>query len=171
MKKKVYMAGPLFSAAEACQRLREYGLIKEAVKSNNTGHEVFSPIMAPQNDKKNLPTAEEIFLGDEDELLDSEVVFADLDGEDAGVMMELGMVLYNANVKIYPYLTDIRVATAGEYNKHHVPFGYNQFVIGALEHYGHKIYSSFESALEDYKKDFADQEEDDFVLEVVDCIH
>lgn len=149
------MAGPLFSEAEVNQRILEHNLIEEFVRKKGIDHEVFSPINAPQNDKSKLPTAEDIFLGDEKELMESKVIFADLSGEDAGVMMELGMVLHDEDVKIYPYLTDIRLGNAGEYDKQYVPFGYNQFVIGALEHYGHKVYYSFKEALEAYEEDFA----------------
>lgn len=149
---KIYMAGPLFTEAEVNQRLLEYKMMKELIGSINLDGLVFSPIMAPQNDKSKLPTAKDIFVGDESELMNSNVVFADLSGEDAGVMMELGMVLYK-DIKIYPYLTDIRMATAGEYDKEHIPWGYNQFVIGALEEYNHKIYYSFKEALEAYKAD------------------
>lgn len=155
MKNKIYMAGPLFSEAEVNQRLLEAELLEEVIVNNEIKHEVFSPINAPINDKSKLPTAEDVFLGDEKELLESGVVFADLANEDAGVMMELGMVLYDKDVKVYPYLSDIRLGTNGEYDGNRVPFGYNQFVIGGLEHYGHKVYPSFKDALKAYEVDFA----------------
>ena len=126
------MAGPLFSEAEVNQRLLEYKLITRSIRRKHIDHEVFSPIKAPQNDKSKLPTAKDIFLGDEKELMESKVIFTDLSGEDARVMMELEMVIHDENVKIYPYLTDIRLGNAGEYDKQYVPFGYNQFVIGTL---------------------------------------
>lgn len=154
MKNKIYMAGPLFSEAEVNQRLLEAELLENVILENEIKHEVFSPINAPQNDKSKLPTADDIFLGDETELMQSAVVFADLDGEDAGVMMELGMVFTDKDVKIYPYLSDIRVGTAGKYDGRYVPFGYNQFVIGGLEHYGHTVYPSFKDALDAYERDF-----------------
>lgn len=158
MKNKVYMAGPLFSEAEVNQRLLECKLIEGVIKDNGFDHEVFSPINAPSNDKSKLPTAKEVFLADEIELMQSKVIFADLSNEDAGVMMELGMVIHDENVKIYPYLSDIRIGTNGEYDGIYVPYGYNQFVIGGLEHYGHKVYSSFQEALNAYKKDFSNAE-------------
>lgn len=150
--KKIYMAGPLFSEAEVNQRLRECALLQKSIKDRDLHYKVFSPINAPQNDKSKLPTAKDIFLGDEKELMESAVIFADLSGEDAGVMMELGMVIHK-DIKIYAYLTDIRMATAGNYEKEHIPWGYNQFVIGALEQYNHKIYYSFNEALEAYEVD------------------
>lgn len=165
MKNKIYMAGPLFSEAYVNQRVLEAKMIQKVIDENKTGHEVFSPINAPINDKSKLPSAEDIFLGDTVQLLESEVIFADLTYEDAGVMMELGMVILDEDVKIYPYLSDIRLGTAGRYDGNRVPFGYNQFVIGGLEYEGkilenlekrgHKVYSSFQEALDAYKKDFS----------------
>lgn len=148
------MAGPLFTEAEVSQRLKEYELLEKVNKKIGSEIEVFTPILAPQNDKSKLPTAKDIFEGDEDELMESTVVFADLTHEDAGVMMELGMVLYK-DIKIYPYLTDIRLSTAGEYDGLYVPFGYNQFVIGGLEKYFGTVYQSFQDALDAYEKDFS----------------
>lgn len=145
--KRIYMAGRLFSEAEVNQRLLEYNLISDFIKDNELNCDIFTPIKAPQNDKSKLPTAEDIFAGDESELVSANVIFADLSGKDLGVAMELGMVLYH-DVDIYPYLSDIRLETAGNYDKQYVPYGYNQFVIGGLEKYGHKIYYSFREAFE-----------------------
>lgn len=151
---KIYMAAPLFSEPEVNQRILEYNSIMRVIKENRFKHEVFAPINAPHNDKSKLQSSENIFVVDEEYLMPADVVFADITGEDAGVMMELGMVI-RSGVKIYPYLTDIRLQTAGEYDKHYVPFGYNQFVIGGLERYGHKIHYSFKEALDSYVKDFS----------------
>lgn len=82
--------------------------------------------------------------------MEFDVIFVDLTDEDIGVAMELGMVLYR-DVQIYPYISDIRIATAGEYDGINVPFGYSQFVIGGLEKY-FEVYLSFEEALEAYIK-------------------
>lgn len=150
--KTIYMAGRLFSEAEINQRLKEYEILNEFIKENKLNYEVFTPILAPQNDKTKLPTAEDIFEGDETELMTADVVFVDLSGKDLGVAMELGMVLYE-DVKIYAYLSDIRLETAGKYDKEYVPYGYNQFVIGGLSKYNHKIYYNFNEAFEAYKKD------------------
>ena len=182
---KIYMAGPLFNEAEVAQRIKEYELLKEVNEEINVGLEIFTPILAPQNDKSKLPTSQDIFKGDEDELMESAVIFADLSNEDAGVMMELGMVLRRdreiqetydnivsqlkalnveqdiidkvevpvKGAKIYPYLSDIRIVTAGRYEGKYVPFGSNQFVIGGLEEYGFKVFYSYLHALEAYKAD------------------
>lgn len=181
---KVYMAGKLFNDADVAQRLKEYKELQNVYSELGIQANIFTPILAPQNDKAKLPTSRDIFLGDEEELMKANVIFADLADEDAGVMMELGMVLRRdkeikeshdeltrqlrelavsediiskleaptKNVMIYPYLSDIRMATAGKYIGKYVPFGFNQFVVGGLEEYDFKVYTSFDEALSAYKK-------------------
>lgn len=146
------MAGKLFSQADQAQRQKEYDLLVEINQELGVDYEVYSPIHAPINDKSKLPSALDVFNGDEKELMESSVVFADLADEDPGVMMELGMVLLE-DIRVYAYLSDIRIGTSGEYNGIYVPFGYNQFVIGGLEKYFGKVYLSFGEALEAYKED------------------
>lgn len=148
IKRKAYMAGKLFSQADQAQRQREYDLLKSVHEKYGIDREIFSPIHAPINDKSKLPSSLDIFNEDERQLMESDVIFADLTDGDVGVAMELGMVLYR-DVQIYPYISDIRIATAGEYDGINVPFGYNQFVIGGLEKY-FEVYLSFEEALEAY---------------------
>lgn len=150
--RKAYMAGKLFSEADQRQRQLEYELLKKAHEELNIDREIFSPIHAPINDKSKLPTALDIFNGDESELMESDIIFADLSDGDVGVAMELGMVLYR-NTMIYAYLPDIRIANAGEYKGVNVPYGYNQFVIGGIEKYFDKIYSNFNEALQAYIED------------------
>ncbi|NLZ83700.1 MAG: nucleoside 2-deoxyribosyltransferase [Clostridiales bacterium] len=145
--KKVYMAGKLFSEADINQRLLEFDRLEAAGKNWGLDLDIFTPIKAPQNDKSLLPTSEDIFVGDEEELMVAGVVFADLADQDPGVMMELGMVIHK-DTKIYPYLSDIRIGTSGKYEGNRIPFGYNQFVIGGLEIYGNKVYPSFNDALD-----------------------
>lgn len=142
------MAGKLFSDADQAQRQKEYDLLKDSNEKYGIEREIFSPIHAPANDKSKLPPAVDVFNGDESPLMESDVIFADLTDEDVGVAMELGMVLYR-DVQIYPYISDIRIETAGEYDGINVPFGFNQFVNGGLDKY-FKVYLSFEEALEAY---------------------
>lgn len=152
--KKIYMAGKLFSEADQIQRQREFDKLDKVIKEINVDDDIFTPIHAPVNDKSKLPTARDIFSFDEEKLMEADVIFADLADEDAGVMMELGMVVHK-DVKVYAYLPDIRIPTAGNYDGIYVPFGYNQFVIGGLEKYFDKVYLSFDEALEAYKADRA----------------
>lgn len=147
------MAGPLFNEGEVSQRLHEAEVLRKLIADYELDFKVFTPIEAPQNDKSQLPTHLDIFNGDEKEINESSVMFADLSHEDAGVMMELGMVLYRNDYKVYPYLSDIRIGTAGEYDGIYVPYGYNQFVIGGLEKYFGKIHTSFKEAARQFIKD------------------
>lgn len=117
------------------------------------GLEIFNPITNPFNDKSTLPKATDIFEGDYRVIRDLTKHFiVNLDNPlDSGVMMELGQVLQmienGEDIEVYPVLSDIRIGTAGEYSDVNIPWGYNQYVIGALEYYGIHIYGSFDAAL------------------------
>ena len=150
----IYIAGSLFSEAEVTQRIKEGEMLATALQEQGLeDFKIFNPITNPFNDKSTLPTATDIFLGDYSVIRDDmSHFFVNLDNPlDAGVMLELGQVLQmieqGKDIKVYPILSDIRVGTAGEYNGINVPWGYNQYVIGALEHYGIHVYKSFDSAL------------------------
>lgn len=82
-----YLAGSLFSEAEVNQRLLEGKILKKRTPDIDW----YNPIEAPCNDKSKLPTAEDIFLGDTNEIIKSEYIIADLSNNDPGVMMELGV--------------------------------------------------------------------------------
>ena len=87
--KKGYIAGALFKEADVKQRIYEGEKIKKAVGDKI---DFFNPITDnPSNDKSTLPTAESIFKNDTQKIIDSNYIFAELDGEDAGVMAELGI--------------------------------------------------------------------------------
>lgn len=140
---KVYMAGPMFTEAEVNERLSEAKKLRTKLLTKGLNHvKLYVPLEADINDKASLPTALDIFQKDRDELLSSDYVLACLDGEDAGVMAELGMV--HKDIPVFAYMTDIRTSTAGNYEGKYVPWGYNQFVIGMLEEQGTNIH---------YKKD------------------
>lgn len=179
---KGYLAGSLFNKAEVNERLREGKLLKENFKDEVW----YNPIEAPINDKSKLPTANDIFLGDYNEVLASDVIIADLTNNDPGVAMELGIAvglndaykiikkaledtslnkeeidkvlskIESSGVKnreVFAHNSDIRVNTSGEYEKNYVPYGQNQFVVGAVEYLGNKIYSSIEDIIEERNKD------------------
>lgn len=152
MTKKAYMAGKLFSEADQKQRILEFKKLERLQGEMGVEREIFSPMMAPINDKSTLPTALDIFNSDEKELMESDVIFADLADGDIGVAMELGMILHR-DVRLYAYLSDIRIANAGQYEGLNIPYGYNQFVIGGIKNYFGKVYGSYEEALEAYSKD------------------
>ena len=161
-KKKLYLAGSLFSEAEISQRIKEGNLLESL-----TNYEIYNPITAPCNDKEKLPTSKDIFWGDTSEVLKSDVVVADMSNQnDLGVAMELGITfmcnhihkLANEgltleeildeckNKKVYAHLSDIRKATSHKYQGNHIPWGYNQFVIGGVEEVG-DIYNNFQEIL------------------------
>lgn len=145
---KVYMAGGLFTMADGRERMREAALLELAVKGTGKNVNMFSPIYSPVNDKDTLPTAESIFLADYKELMSSTVVFADISTEDVGVMYELGLVHDHKDIEVIAYDTDIRTATAGNYDGIRVPVAKNQFCVGGLLQNGVVIHDSFESALD-----------------------
>lgn len=148
-KLKIYIAGSLFNEAEIAQRKLE-----GAELESNSNYTVFNPITAPYNENKSeLPTAEEIYHGDTVELLSSDVVLVDLTNTlDAGVSAELGMVFaYNEIasrniesfqpggstprlIEIVAVLSDIRLSTAAKYN---IPsYSINHFVLGGVHRWG-----------------------------------
>ena len=53
--------------------------------------------------------------------------------------------------KIVAHNSDIRIATAGEYNDIHIPYGYNQYVIGGLESFDILIEKNSSDAIEKLK--------------------
>jgi nucleoside 2-deoxyribosyltransferase len=175
MKKKIYVGGELFSEADVTQRL------KEGNKLIELGYPIYNPIANDDiNDKSGNPTSEEIFLQDMSEVLSSDIITAPIDNEDPGLMMELGMALSGnlfmraldkmkeelspealaivdehnpfKDIEVHAVVSDIRTATAGEYNDYLIPKGYNQFVIGGLKVLGnggfHRSFKDLEKELE-----------------------
>ncbi|MBS4894017.1 MAG: nucleoside 2-deoxyribosyltransferase [Veillonella parvula] len=161
-KKKLYLAGSLFSEAEISQRIKEGNLLESL-----TNYDIYNPITAPCNDKEKLPTSKDIFWGDTNEVLKSEVVVADISNQnDLGVAMELGIAFMCnyihelasegltlkeildvcKNKKVYAHLSDIRKSTSHRYQGNHIPWGYNQFVVGGVEEVG-DIYNNFQEVL------------------------
>lgn len=162
---KIYIAGSLFSQAEQKERKFEGELIRKVLSDlfkeeygqhitpdDLNGSVVFNPIDSPFNDKSKNPSAEEIFLGDAEEIRKSTHIFFNLDNPtDAGVFVEFGQVveLIEAGrpIYVYPIITDMRMPTAGNYEKQHIPWGINQYVIGACDNLGLTVYTSFQQAL------------------------
>lgn len=167
---KVYIGGELFTEADIAQRLKEGGSLKQM------GFKVYNPIANDDiNDKTELPTCADVFIQDTNEILNSDIITAPIDNEDSGLMFELGMVvglqmfkdaveltkgslpkeyasILEKERKIYVVASDIRKDTAGNYDGIHVPKGYNQFVIGALEVAGAKFFNSFKELEEELAK-------------------
>ncbi|MDR7871472.1 MAG: nucleoside 2-deoxyribosyltransferase [Tissierellaceae bacterium] len=179
MVKKGYIAGKLFKQGDIKQRLYEGQLVKQELPNID----FYNPIENDEiNDKKNLPTAKDIFYGDTDRVLESNVILAELDDEDSGTIYEIGIChgieilrerlinlkddnpessideilkLLEKEVpkkKIYAHLSDIRLTDAHNYRGKYIPHGLNQFVVGAIEEIGN-IYSTVEDAIESIKEE------------------
>lgn len=171
MKKHIYNAGPLFTKGEIRERLTEDDKLK-----NLANYTYFNPITAPCNNKSSLPTSLDIFTGDTDEVRKADIILANLDHEDAGVMAEMGIswgLSYAAEVaatlhksgyidktaldmfnslgvkkkELIAMAYDLREGTAGEYDGIKVPFGRNQYVIGLIEDMNGKIVTDFDDAI------------------------
>lgn len=148
---KIYIAGPLFTPAEVAQKKYEEKYIREQMELhglNPDDYEIYNPINAPVNNKSLLPSAEDIYFLDEFHLLDSDIVFVDLNGEDPGTVMELGMIIKNQDVDLYAHVGDIRIASAGSYSHVRIPWGMNQFVVGGIASRGDIVYPTFEESVE-----------------------
>ena len=159
---KIYLAGGLFNEAQIAQRVKEGNLLESL-----TDCTVFNPILAPCNNKDNLPTASNIFWTDTKEVLDADVIVADISENDLGVAAELGIVfacnfLHSLveegksleeilNIMrfkdVFCHLSDIRKSTSNMYEGHHIPWGINQYLVGMIESNG-VIYDNFEEVLD-----------------------
>jgi Nucleoside 2-deoxyribosyltransferase len=164
---RIYIAGSLFNEAEINQRKSEERLLRSLGFEN-----IFNPINAPCNKKDDLPTAEDIFLGDTLQILRSDKVIADISNQiDAGVFCELGIIwmcnyihhLVNTGLslkeilktiprkEVIAHLSDIRKATAHNYQGNHIPVAFNQFMIGMVEDMG-VIKDNFQEVLDEVEK-------------------
>lgn len=153
--KHIYLAGPLFTAGEQKQRRYEAEEIKRIIVESGSNITLFSPLEAPINGDTQ-PTQEIIFETDAKEIDQADIFFFDLDNDDGGTMVELGMVMQRVRAgekfKIYPVISDFRAMSNSRLGMEST-WGSNSFVNGALIRYGFKIYTSFESAMKDFKKD------------------
>lgn len=166
--KKFYVGGSLFTSKQIEQRLREGKLL-----SGLDGVVVYNPIENDEiNDKTGTPTPSDIFTQDTVEILASDVIFADLDDEDMGLAMELGIAfacnyfrnrielgletedvrgaLENlmANIpykRVHATCSDIRQDTEGEEGIYK-SWGQNMYVIGGVESMG-MVHRNFEDAI------------------------
>ena len=160
---KIYIAGSLFNEAEGNQRKAEERALRQVLGFKN----IYNPINAPCNDKSKLPTAADVFNGDTNEILESDIVVADISNPcDLGVACELG-IIWACNAiqelgkcltkeeilevfkpkKLITHLSDIRKGTAGEYNGNNIPVGFNQYMIGLVEDCGGIIKDNFEDVV------------------------
>ncbi|MCR8613010.1 MAG: nucleoside 2-deoxyribosyltransferase [Mycoplasma sp.] len=150
-KEIVYMAGPLFTEYEFKARQKE----AEVLQNTFPKWEIFAPVNAPFNGKN--PTNMEIFQGDNEAVQKSTVFLVDLNNNDSGTMMELGMAVQKKingeDVEIVGYLWDLRMNRPQGEDKFDRPLGFNGFVVGGIQKYG-KLFEKFDDALEYLKKKY-----------------
>jgi len=158
-KKKVYLAGGLYTKYQQLERTDEATLLR------TYGFQVFNPMESKFNDKSTKPTANMIFNGDTDGVMTSDFMLLDIDTAGLGTSVELGMcvgvnAIYDMleagmtiqqikekipRKKVLAHTSDIRVKGAGNYEGHKVPWGISQFFIGAVEHVGEVVYDKDEA--------------------------
>lgn len=158
---KIYIAGSLFTEAEQDARRKEEKMIEKAMGVRY--HEIFNPITAPFNtSKQDLPTPVEIYLGDRQQMLTTDVLFVDLGSlpQDSGVAAELGWFAAHAEntsyspKKIIAHWSDIRLPESNQYK---IPtIAINHFVLGIIEKHG-VLVSSVEEGIQELIK-FYDQQ-------------
>lgn len=162
---KLYLAGSLFNEAEVNQRIKEGDMLEHL-----TNYEVFNPITAPCNDKENnLPTSEDIFYGDTNEILKSNVVVMDMSNQtDLGCASELGIVwmcnyihkladegyTLDEILRLVPkkkfigHLSDIRKSTSHLYQGNRIPWATNQYFMGCALTMG-EVKDNFQQVLDE----------------------
>ncbi len=154
----IYIAGPLFSEADAFRRLLEGAYLSFVLEQNNIKAQdcIFNPINAPFNQKASMPTSEDIFRGDYERIRNSNVLFFDLSSDlDTGTSHELGGALEMKPRKfIYPVISDIRIRGKID-QSHRSAVGFNQYVTGSLWANEYKIFECFKFAVEQFCKDFS----------------
>lgn len=163
MKKKLYLGGSLFNEAEVNQRIKEGNMLEHM-----TNYEVYNPIQAPCNDKTKLPTSEDIFYGDTNEILKSDIVVMDMSSQDMGCATETGIVwmcnhLHELAEKGYTleqilkeipkkkfigHLSDIRKSTAHMYQGNRIPWSTNQYFMGTALTMG-EVKDNFQEVLDE----------------------
>lgn len=130
---KIYLAGPLFSEADRAQRKLEAARLREL------GYEVYNPVEFNLENGE-IPTIQEVFDKDIRELMNSNIVIADIVGEDPGTIAEIGIAKSAASTKLV-------IAVESDFRP-----VYNKFVIGMLEDewFGNnsKLVKSFDEAID-----------------------
>lgn len=94
MKLHVYLAGPLFTKSEMIQRENDAKILKTHFKNLT----IFNPIdfnRKHQIDSENLDKLNESFFYDKDEkeISKSDIMIVDIDNNDPGTLVELGMFI------------------------------------------------------------------------------
>ncbi len=162
MKKIViYNAGPLFTEYEQRQRKEEGQKIRDLLLSMERKFELGNPIdfdVNPSEGNMTQPSQDVIYESDASFIDKTNVFFFDLCNDDSGTMVELGMAFEKLrsgiDIKIYPVISDFR--TLSNPGKGFAStIGFNSFVMGGINKHGFKVFTSFDKALEQFKKDIS----------------
>lgn len=174
--KQYYIGGSLFTDKQRKQRMTEDRIISAVVEDSV----VYNPMTNDDiNDKTQKPTAQDIFDQDTREILKSDVILADLDDDDMGLAMELGIayacnhirgrliealandepVLDGVNSilsdipkkRVYATCSDIRQDTEDEKGIYK-SWSLNQYYVGGVEKIG-TIHRSFDDVVKAIKED------------------
>lgn len=152
----IYNAGPLFTEADIRQRLREGELLRNALNGCDEEYFVANPIELPFDNTKIL-TSKEIFSEDYSHVNKANVFFFELASNDSGTYVELGnaieKLMNGKELKIYPVFNDLRLQRNGASGLE-CPIGFNSYLVGCLTSNNIEIHTSFENALNAFKKDF-----------------
>ena len=152
----IYNAGPLFTEADINQRHLEGEKFNKVLKENNQEYFLANPIDLPFDNSRIL-TSNEIFEGDYKHVNKANVFFFELASNDAGTYVELGnaieKLMSGKKIKVYPVFNDLRLQRNGAKGTE-CPIGFNSYLVGCLTANNITIYSSFDEALEAFKKDF-----------------
>lgn len=95
MKKKIYLAGPLFCEAEVEQRLKEAKALREL------GFEVYNPVEVNiDSDGDNTIPWQKAFRTDMEKIRECDYMVADVASEDSGTMAEIGIAMMLPDVEL-----------------------------------------------------------------------
>lgn len=155
---KVYLASPLFSLAE--QNFNK--LIAERIRKEFNNLELYLPQESQINDKSSFADSKIIANIDSNELIESDIIIAVLDGNsiDAGVSAEIG-IFSTTDKPIFAIGTDIRTKGRENIDKYNAfvecPFElqwfyFNLFVVGLIKNSGGSISTTVDGLIEEIKK-------------------
>ena len=149
----IYLVGPLFSEAEAKQRVYEGEKIRKYLDGRGVSYRLFNPIEMELDGES---TSAEIAMADYRGLSEADYVFLDLSSEDSGSCVALGLLIEMINnggrQKLYPVFSDIRLERNVRSGLEST-LGYNSMVVGIIKGHGITIYNSFEQAFKEFKKE------------------
>lgn len=165
---KFYVGGSLFTDKQIAQRISEEEQLKQLSNAD-----IYNPITNDEiNDKTQKPTANDIFVQDTIRVLASDVILADLDDDDLGLAMELGIAFASNYFRnriierlnsdspiqalhglleevphkmVYATCSDIRQDTTDEVGIYK-SWSLNQYYVGGIEAMG-EIHRHFDSVM------------------------